>query len=103
VITVKLDTPLLRVPGDKTTPQGYYGIPERVSVLYLETPIMARHIIRAVRDTAGQGSMAAGQRFVENAFGLEPGELERLTLEDYAKVMEAIQPFMASFERLQKG
>ncbi len=63
----------------------------------IETPIRARHLLRAMSDPDGGRSLA--QKFMESACNLPPGGLEELSMEDYAKVSTALIPFLASFQR----
>jgi len=86
MITITLDTPVVH---DGRT----------VTELTFETPIRAGHLLKAMRSSANSAGMT--QVFTESVLGVEPGFLDLLTLEDFAKVQSVILPFLASFQRLQ--
>lgn len=84
MIVINLDTPV-RINGST------------IDSIAIETPIRARHLLRAMSDPDGCRSLP--QKFMERACSLPPGGLEELTMEDYAKVSTALIPFLASFQR----
>lgn len=85
MIIIKLDTPI----SDDGRKVGEFAI---------ETPILALHILRVSRESKGC-PYVFGEIFFESVLGLSRGALGRLTLEDYAKVSAAINPFLASLSR----
>lgn len=85
MIHIKLDTP---IEDEGRIVEGFS----------IETPILARHLLRAARESSGNASLF-GEIFFESVLGLSRGALGRLTLEDYAKVSAVINPFLASFAR----
>lgn len=84
MIIINLDTPV-NVSGK---------VVERLAI---DTPIRARHLLRAMADLDTSRTFA--QKFMESVCGLPPGGLEELSIEDYAKVNDVLIPFMASFQR----
>lgn len=85
-IEVKLDTP---IEADGT----------QRHVLVIQTPIQigALQGITTVPD-----STTALLRLIENIAGLPRGAAEQLTIEDYCKVLEAVTPLLAPFNRFPK-
>lgn len=86
MIHIKLDTPI--------KDNGKW-----IDEIIVETPITAKHILYATRRCGKSREPGlVAELFFESVLGLSRGGVEKLTLEDYAKVMEAIGPFLASFE-----
>ena len=69
-----------------------------VKAIAIETPIRARHLLKANRESNGNLNLFS-EIFFESVCGLSKGALGSLTLEDYAKVSSVINPFLASFSR----
>jgi hypothetical protein len=86
MITIKLDT--------ATQIEGLGLIDE----LKIETPVRVVHLLTALQ--SGQNPSRIAQMFMESICGLPSGGLGQLTLEDYVKVSETINPLLAPFERL---
>ena len=84
MIILKLDTPIRN---------GEVVIDE----FRIETPIRVGHLLKAMRATSNSSLLS--ELFTASVLGVSQDILGQMTIEDYARVQEAIGPFMASFTR----